>query len=209
MVSGVGKTPRYELTDRERQQCLEALLSDRHARRLRRAEEKDINQGGDKKITKKGTRKRAVKHTTAVMEIAESKAAEAKEVAVGQEGMENEYRAEAKMVAVTPGVAEQAKETEEAKETKEAKETEVVKEMDVEQVADVVVSEVITDIVVSVSLTETEEQSTYLNSGEDMSLREELEGEDDGEDVVKWIRKIWHWNIQERSDLDVVGPDVM
>ncbi|POM77524.1 LOW QUALITY PROTEIN: Copia proteinlike [Phytophthora palmivora] len=27
--------------------------------------------------------------------------------------------------------------------------------------------------------------------------------------VVKWIGKIWHWNIQERSDLDVIGPDVM
>ncbi|POM65545.1 Copia proteinlike putative [Phytophthora palmivora] len=27
--------------------------------------------------------------------------------------------------------------------------------------------------------------------------------------VVKWIGKIWHWNIQERSDLDVIGPNVM
>ncbi|POM72473.1 Pol protein [Phytophthora palmivora] len=27
--------------------------------------------------------------------------------------------------------------------------------------------------------------------------------------VVKWIGKIWYWNIQERSDLDVIGPDVM
>ncbi|POM72181.1 Pleiotropic drug resistance protein, partial [Phytophthora palmivora] len=130
MVGGGGKTPR-------------------HARRLRRAEEKDSNQGGDKKITKKGTRKRAAKHTTAVMEVAESKTAEAKEDAVGPEGMESGNRAEAKMVAVTTGVAEQAKETEKAKETEETK------EMDGEQVADVVVSKVITDIVASVSVTET------------------------------------------------------
>ncbi|KAG1705871.1 hypothetical protein DVH05_002435 [Phytophthora capsici] len=36
MVAPVGKTPRHQLTERERQLCLEAQLSDRHGRRIRR-----------------------------------------------------------------------------------------------------------------------------------------------------------------------------
>ncbi|KAG6611302.1 Pleiotropic drug resistance protein [Phytophthora cinnamomi] len=71
MVAPTPKTPRYELTEQERRLCREALLSERHGRRIRRAEQKEGNEGTNKK--KKESRKKPAKHTTPAMEIAESK----------------------------------------------------------------------------------------------------------------------------------------
>ncbi|KAE9018675.1 hypothetical protein PR003_g17676 [Phytophthora rubi] len=50
MVAPAGKSPRHTLTEQERQRCLEALLSERHARRIRRAEDKNssVAQGKQK-----------------------------------------------------------------------------------------------------------------------------------------------------------------
>ncbi|KAG6621859.1 Pleiotropic drug resistance protein [Phytophthora cinnamomi] len=67
MVAPAGKTPRHQLSEQERRLCLEALLSDRHARRIGRAQQKD---SGDVNTMR---RSRAAKLTTAEMEIAESK----------------------------------------------------------------------------------------------------------------------------------------
>ncbi|ETK70676.1 hypothetical protein L915_21997 [Phytophthora nicotianae] len=60
MVSPTPKALRYQLTAHERQLCHEALLNDRHERRIRRDEQKD---------TKKAAKKKAAKHTTPAMEI--------------------------------------------------------------------------------------------------------------------------------------------
>ncbi|GMF31981.1 unnamed protein product [Phytophthora fragariaefolia] len=68
MVAPAGKTPRHQLSEQERRLCLEALLSDRHARRVRRAQQKD---NGDMNTER---RKRGAKRTTAEMEVAQSKA---------------------------------------------------------------------------------------------------------------------------------------
>ncbi|KAE9021682.1 hypothetical protein PR001_g11760 [Phytophthora rubi] len=68
------KAPRYTLSDKERLLCREALLSDRHERRIRRAGQKDSVEGVAK--TKKASRKKAAKHTTPGMEVAESKGTE-------------------------------------------------------------------------------------------------------------------------------------
>ncbi|KAE8906057.1 hypothetical protein PF003_g9526 [Phytophthora fragariae] len=49
MVAPVGKSPRHQLTEEERRLCREALLSERHARRVRRAQQKgpdDVGTGG-------------------------------------------------------------------------------------------------------------------------------------------------------------------
>lgn len=74
MIGSTGKTPCHKLTEQERRQALEAMLSERHERRIRRAEQKEDGAGGIKdKKKKKRTRKKAAKHTTASMEITESK----------------------------------------------------------------------------------------------------------------------------------------
>ncbi|EGZ20077.1 hypothetical protein PHYSODRAFT_264493 [Phytophthora sojae] len=115
MVGASGKTPRYELTARERQLYLEGLLSERHARRVRRAQEKGAQGGGKTKRAKKATRKRAAKHTTAAMET--------RSVGVSMAA------AEAK---VTPQNDEPARVADEAKETagsEEATPEPVVEEM--------------------------------------------------------------------------------
>ncbi|KAG1689163.1 hypothetical protein DVH05_002801 [Phytophthora capsici] len=102
MVGSTGKTPRQVLTEQERELCRQGLLSDRHARRVRRAEEKDIPPH----LQPKKARKKGAKRTTAVMEVAASKRgapvtanalpvaemAEAKET----EGVEVDVSAEAK-----------------------------------------------------------------------------------------------------------------
>ncbi|KAE8904790.1 hypothetical protein PF003_g11481 [Phytophthora fragariae] len=75
MVTPAGKSPRHTLTEQERQRCLEALLSERHARRIRRAEDKNSSVAQGKQ--KKAAAKRAAKHTTPAMERAESKGASA------------------------------------------------------------------------------------------------------------------------------------
>ncbi|KAE9321523.1 hypothetical protein PF001_g4860 [Phytophthora fragariae] len=55
MVAPAGKSPRHTLTEQERHRCLEALLSERHARRIRRADDKNssVAQGKQKKATAK------------------------------------------------------------------------------------------------------------------------------------------------------------
>lgn len=66
MVARVGKSPRHQLTEQERCMCIEALLSERHAYQVRRAQQKDTDDVGT------GGRKQAAKRTTVDMEIAES-----------------------------------------------------------------------------------------------------------------------------------------
>ncbi|OWY93686.1 hypothetical protein PHMEG_00036828 [Phytophthora megakarya] len=66
MVGPAEKTPRMQLTPEQRRLCLEAQ------RRERRAEQKDDAQGKDKR-TKKASRKKPMKLTTASMEVAEPK----------------------------------------------------------------------------------------------------------------------------------------
>ncbi|KAG6965377.1 hypothetical protein JG688_00007231 [Phytophthora aleatoria] len=70
MVAPTPKSPRYQLAAHERQLCREALLIDRHERRIRRAEQKDSNPGA---LQKKATRKKAAKLTTPAIEIPRSK----------------------------------------------------------------------------------------------------------------------------------------
>uniref|UniRef100_H3H417 PiggyBac transposable element-derived protein domain-containing protein n=1 Tax=Phytophthora ramorum TaxID=164328 RepID=H3H417_PHYRM len=75
MTGPAGKTPRHKLTAEERRRCL-ASLSERHERRMRR-EDMIEEHGAVSKKTKKASRKKAAKHTTAAMEIAESKSSAA------------------------------------------------------------------------------------------------------------------------------------
>ncbi|KAG2826475.1 hypothetical protein PC129_g5663 [Phytophthora cactorum] len=110
MVAPTPKFPRYQLTAQERQLCREAILSDRHERRVRRAELKDDTQRAPQK---KATRKKAA---MAAMDIPQSKKGRAPPVSVG-----GVVTADAKKAVVTQATPE-AKETLEAKETVEAKE---------------------------------------------------------------------------------------
>ncbi|GMF53469.1 unnamed protein product [Phytophthora fragariaefolia] len=68
MVGGTGKQPQHKLTEQELLLCREALLSDRHARRVRRQVNKSRQTGAEEKRPKKGTRKEGAKRTTVVME---------------------------------------------------------------------------------------------------------------------------------------------
>ncbi|KAG2768844.1 hypothetical protein Pcac1_g19950 [Phytophthora cactorum] len=98
---------------------LEAHLSTRHARRLRRAEQKDGGGGADPKMA---IRKKPSKHTTPAMETHRSKG-----MAHLVETSERMERAEAKDTTA----AEPASET---KDTTEAKDTTKAKDMPVAQV---------------------------------------------------------------------------
>ncbi|GMF44387.1 unnamed protein product [Phytophthora fragariaefolia] len=68
MVGGTGKQPQHKLTEQELLLCREALMSDRHARRVRRQMNKSRQMGAEEKRPKKGTRKEGAKRTTVVME---------------------------------------------------------------------------------------------------------------------------------------------
>jgi hypothetical protein len=69
MVGGTGKQPQRKLTEQEQRLCREALLSDRHARRLRRAASKTKSRGADGQRQKKRSRKEGAKCTTAAMAV--------------------------------------------------------------------------------------------------------------------------------------------
>ncbi|OWZ14933.1 hypothetical protein PHMEG_00011508 [Phytophthora megakarya] len=69
MIGPAGKTPRHTLPEHEKRLWLEAMLSDRHERRLRRAERKGTTGEANEK---KKIRKKAMKLTTVAMKIAES-----------------------------------------------------------------------------------------------------------------------------------------
>ncbi|KAE9235767.1 hypothetical protein PF005_g1323 [Phytophthora fragariae] len=64
MVGGAGKEPRYKMTAQERLLCREALLSDRHARRIRRS---SSTTGAEGERHKKASRKEGAKRTTVAM----------------------------------------------------------------------------------------------------------------------------------------------
>ncbi|KAE9168063.1 hypothetical protein PF004_g28617 [Phytophthora fragariae] len=76
MVAPMPKTPRHQLTEQEQQLCREALLSLRHERRIRRAQQKNASGGDATGKNKKASRKKPAKHTTPAMEVAQSKEAE-------------------------------------------------------------------------------------------------------------------------------------
>nr|KAE8949495.1 hypothetical protein PF009_g951 [Phytophthora fragariae] len=76
MVAPMPKTPRHQLTEQEQQLCREALLSLRHERRIRRAQQKNGGGGDATGKNKKASRKKPAKHTTPAMEVAQSKEAE-------------------------------------------------------------------------------------------------------------------------------------
>ncbi|KAE9172801.1 hypothetical protein PF005_g26542 [Phytophthora fragariae] len=68
MVAPTPKTPRHQLTEQEQRLCREALLSLRHERRIRRAQQKDGGDGDATGKNKKASRKKSAKHTTPAME---------------------------------------------------------------------------------------------------------------------------------------------
>ncbi|KAI9981214.1 hypothetical protein PInf_008859 [Phytophthora infestans] len=61
------------LTEQESRLCREALLSERHERRIRRTEQKSGSDGAGQTKAKKATRKKAAKRTAADMEVAQYK----------------------------------------------------------------------------------------------------------------------------------------
>ncbi|KAI9990947.1 hypothetical protein PInf_018565 [Phytophthora infestans] len=71
MSAPAGKSPQHKLTKEERRRCLEQRLSERHMRRLRRADGKASAK--DEGYQKKAPRKKAAKHTTPAMEVAQNK----------------------------------------------------------------------------------------------------------------------------------------
>ncbi|KAG2801594.1 hypothetical protein PC129_g18958 [Phytophthora cactorum] len=124
MIALTPKSPRYQLTAKDRQLCRETLLSDRHERRIRCAEQKDRNPGA---LQKKTTRKKAAKLTTTTMEIPRSK------------------RKRHQQACACGGATAEAKETRPTIAATESKETATAREPAVaEVVADMVTSVVIT-----------------------------------------------------------------
>ncbi|KAE8879474.1 hypothetical protein PF003_g36283 [Phytophthora fragariae] len=104
MVGPAGNPPRHQLTEHERRLCLEALLSDRHERRVRRAQQKT----GDGV----GVTARAAKRTSAAMEVAEAKGdAYARPRTEGKEDASATAAAEAKQTTKAKDAAAEAKET--------------------------------------------------------------------------------------------------
>ncbi|KAG1684702.1 hypothetical protein DVH05_010586 [Phytophthora capsici] len=70
MAAPTGQAPRQTLTEDVRRRCLEGMLSDRHKRRIRRA---DGKTSAGASYQKKGSRKKPAKRTTPAMEVAQSK----------------------------------------------------------------------------------------------------------------------------------------
>ncbi|KAI9998404.1 hypothetical protein PInf_002791 [Phytophthora infestans] len=135
MVAPTPKTPRHHLTEQERRLCREALLSERHERRIRRTEQKSGSDGAWQTKAKKATKKKAAKRTTADMEVAQYKglyipsaSAQVADTAGEKEGSRNQTIAEAKETIETTAIAD-------------AMEVEADHEMEVtEVVADMVLS---------------------------------------------------------------------
>ncbi|EEY62109.1 uncharacterized protein PITG_21715 [Phytophthora infestans T30-4] len=73
IIAPTPKTPRHHLTEQESRLCREALLSERHKRRIRRTEQKSGSDGAGQTKAKKATRKKAAKRTAADMEVAQYK----------------------------------------------------------------------------------------------------------------------------------------
>jgi hypothetical protein len=69
MIGGTGKQPQRKLTEQEQRLCREALLSDRRARRHRRAASKTKKRGAEGQRQKTISRKEGAKHTTAVVAV--------------------------------------------------------------------------------------------------------------------------------------------
>ncbi|OWZ01810.1 Pleiotropic drug resistance protein transporter [Phytophthora megakarya] len=178
MVGAAGKSPRHTLTEHEKRRCLEAMLSGRHERRLRRAEQK--NTTGEVKKFKK-TRKKAMKLTTVAMEIAESK-------------MTRPVAETAGAVAVA-----EVKETIAAAANVEAIETSPPSDDSVNDEAD---EEVTVDTPACVVDSDPNlmgaaaNYCTGLNTDEDPEIREEPEDEEDADDD-SWDGD---WEIGELSD---------
>ncbi|KAI9983618.1 hypothetical protein PInf_007683 [Phytophthora infestans] len=104
MVAPTPKTPRHHLTEQERRLCREALLSERHERRIRRTEQKSGSDGAWQTKAKKATKKKAAKRTTADMEVAQFK-----DTAGEKEGSRNQTIAEAKETIETAAIADAMK----------------------------------------------------------------------------------------------------
>ncbi|KAG3247123.1 hypothetical protein PI124_g8175 [Phytophthora idaei] len=119
MVAPTPKSPRYQLAAHERQLCREELLSDRHGRRIRRAEQKDSNPGA---LQKKATRKKAAKLTAPAIEIPRSKKKSHQQARAG-----GGATAEAKETTRVQTTAE-AKETRPANAATESKDTSTARE---------------------------------------------------------------------------------
>ncbi|KAL4157018.1 hypothetical protein PRNP1_006044 [Phytophthora ramorum] len=69
MVGGTEKQPQRKLTEQGQRLCRQAFLSNRYARRIRRAASKTKNRGAEEKRQKKETRKEGGKRTTVAMSI--------------------------------------------------------------------------------------------------------------------------------------------
>ncbi|KAI9991196.1 hypothetical protein PInf_018828 [Phytophthora infestans] len=113
MVAPTPKTPRHHLTEQERRLCREALLSERHERRIRRTEQKSGSDGAWQTKAKKATKKKAAKRTTADMEVAQYKglyipsaSAQVADTAGEKEGSRNQTIAEAKETIETTAIAD-------------------------------------------------------------------------------------------------------
>ncbi|KAI9982492.1 hypothetical protein PInf_008447 [Phytophthora infestans] len=121
MAAPTPKTPRHHLTEQERRLCREALLSERHERRIRRTEQRSGSDGAWQTKAKKATKKKAAKRTTADI-------AQVADTAGEKEGSRNQTIAEAKETIETTAIAD-------AMEVEADHETEVT-----EVVADMVLS---------------------------------------------------------------------
>ncbi|KAI9980011.1 hypothetical protein PInf_026943 [Phytophthora infestans] len=135
MVAPTPKTLRHHLTEQERRLCREALLSERHERRIRRTEQKSGSDGAGQTKAKKATKKKAAKRTKADMEVAQYKglytpsaSAQVADTAGETEGSRNQTIAEAKETIETTAIAD-------AMEVEADHETEVT-----EVVADIILS---------------------------------------------------------------------
>ncbi|KAI9994692.1 hypothetical protein PInf_011519 [Phytophthora infestans] len=97
MVAPTHKTPRHHLTEQKSGLCREALLSERHERRIRRTEQKSGSDGAGQTKAKKATRKKAANRTSADKEVSQYKASAQLADTVGdKEGSRNQTIAEAK-----------------------------------------------------------------------------------------------------------------
>ncbi|GMF29966.1 unnamed protein product [Phytophthora lilii] len=129
-----------------------ASLSSRHARRIRKAEQKEQGSGGDRPKAKKAARKKAVKLATLSMEVAASRNKPAAAPAEAKEATEEGTRAEAK--ATTEQQAQEC--VNEKSETNATEEpTEPVPDIPApSSTGDIIVEEVVADMVTSVAWSE-------------------------------------------------------
>ncbi|KAE9025672.1 hypothetical protein PF002_g27290 [Phytophthora fragariae] len=207
MVAPTPKTPRHQLTEQEQRLCREALLSLRHERRIRRAQQKDGGDGDATGKNKKASRKKSAKHTTPAMEgEAAQDGCGAKETADEEEAASVEA-AHAEVEEVVAGIVESVA-TSVGTPVRPPNTSSCPHQVAVKHVAEddgevaLPLPQIPLACVVNGDanlMPAGAEQCTGLNSDEDPSLPQDCEDEEGDDDDDDWVED---WDIGHLSDED-------